>query len=170
MMRKFELTPDLVTGVDDIDEQHRMLLDLANRVIEAAEEASPAIFDRALSFLAQYIVDHFAAEEVAMEQTAYPGARFHREFHERLRRQTAGMVAQAKQDGSSGKVKLAVQSMLEDWLIFHMRETDRDLADHLRNHSLGATILYLSVAREREPIDIIPEDMKPVLMAAVGWY
>ena len=168
MMRKFELTPDLVTGVADIDAQHRTLLDLANRVIEAPEDASPAIFHRALSFLANYIVDHFAAEEAAMDQTAYPGARFHREFHDRLRRETAGIVALAKQEGSSKKVKLTVQFMLEDWLIYHIRETDRELANHLRSHSPGATILYLPVVRERKTKDAIPEDVEPAIKVAVG--
>ena len=168
MMRKFELTPDLVTGVDDIDAQHRTLLDLANRVIEASEDASPAIFHRTLIFLVNYAVDHFAAEEAAMDQTAYPGARFHREFHDRLRRETAGIVAQAKQEGSSKKVQLAVQFMLEDWLIYHIRETDRELANHLRTHSQGATILYLPVVRERKTNDAIPEAMKTPMKAAVG--
>jgi hemerythrin len=167
MMRKFELTPDLVTGVDDIDAQHRTLLDLANRVIEASEDAPPAIFHRALTFLVNYTVDHFAAEEAAMDRTAYPGARFHREFHDRLRREIAGIVAQAKQEGSSKKAQLAVQFMLEDWLIYHIRETDRDLANHLRNHSPGATILYLPAVRERKSNAATPEDVEPAIKAAV---
>ena len=103
-----------------------------------------------------------------MDQTAYPGARFHRKFHDRLRRETAGIVAQAKQEGSSKKAQLAVQFMLEDWLIYHIRETDRELANHLRNHSSGATILYLPVVRERKTKDAIPEDVEPAIKVAVG--
>ena len=85
-----------------------------------------------------------------------------------MRREIASIAAQAKQEGSGKKVRLAVQFMLEDWLIYHIRETDRDLANHLRNHSPGATILYLPAVRERKIDDAIPEDMETPIKAAVG--
>jgi hemerythrin len=147
MMRRFSLTPDLITGVAEIDAQHRALLALANQVLDTPDEASPATFLRAVSFLARYIVDHFAAEEAVMAQAGYPGARFHLEFHARLRRETAEIVTCSQREGASKKVKLAVSFMLEDWLIYHIRETDRELANFLRDHSAGGTVLRLPEIR-----------------------
>jgi hemerythrin len=140
-MRRFELTPDLITGVAEIDTQHRALLALANQVLETPDEASPAIFVRAVSFLARYVIDHFAAEEAVM--AGYAGARFHMEFHDRLRRETAEIVACSQREGASKKTKLSVSFMLEDWLIYHIRETDRELANFLRDHSAGGKVSRL---------------------------
>jgi len=143
MMRRFELTPDLITGVAEIDAQHRALLALANQILDTPDEASPAIFLRAVSFLARYIIDHFAAEEAVMAQAEYPGTRFHLEFHDRLRRETAEIVRRSQREGASKSTKLAVSFMLEDWLIYHIRETDRDLANFLRDRSVGGKVLRL---------------------------
>ena len=48
-MGRFTLTEDMVTGILDIDEHHRILLDLGNRVIElSAIKTDRALFEEAL--------------------------------------------------------------------------------------------------------------------------
>jgi hemerythrin len=167
-MHQFELTPDLITGVAEIDAQHRALFGLANEVLEASDlEANPAPFQRAVAFLASYTIHHFAAEEAAMAESGYPGARFHMEFHDRLRRECAAIVARTKREGVRKEIKLSISFMLEDWLIYHIRETDRELAGFLRDHSPGATIPHLPDVRTVRESEVIPAGLDESTFEAV---
>jgi len=117
---------------------------------------NPALFRHAVSFFASYVIDHFAAEEAAMADTRYSGARFHKDLHDRLRRECAAIVAHSKRKGMCKVIKLSIYFMLEDWLIYHIRETDHELAGFLRDHSPGATILHLPDVRTVRESGVIP--------------
>ena len=156
-MHQFELTPDLITGVAEIDAQHRVLFDLANDVLQMPDlGGNPALFRHAVSCFASYVIDHFAAEEAAMANTRYPSARFHKELHDRLRRECAGIVAHAEQERMCSVSKLSIYFMLEDWLVYHISETDRELAGFLRDQSPRATIPRLPDVRTVRESGVIP--------------
>jgi hemerythrin len=169
-MHQFELTPDLITGVAEIDAQHRVLFGLANDVLQMPDlGVNPALFRHAVSFFASYVIDHLAAEEAAMADTRYSGARFHKELHDRLRRECAAIVAHSKREGGRNVSKLSIYFMLEDWLIYHIRETDRELAGFLLDQSPRATIPQLSDVRVVRESGVIPAGVdQSNLDAAVG--
>ncbi len=60
-------------GIDEVDAQHRTLLDLVSDT-EAAVEAGVARKEAAryLQRLCDYVVEHFATEESLMDPDAYP--------------------------------------------------------------------------------------------------
>jgi hypothetical protein len=68
----------------------------------------------------------------------------------------AAIVPRTKREGVRKKIKLSVSFMLEDWLIYHIRETDRELAGFLRDHSPGATIPHLPDVRTVRESRVIP--------------
>ncbi len=93
-MAYVEWTPSLETGVEMIDEQHRMLFALINALHEAIakEDESDAVAN-ALYELADYVTEHFADEEALMEANAYDGLPAHHEMHQRLTQKTLGYMA-----------------------------------------------------------------------------
>jgi len=167
-MHRFELTSDLLTGMSDIDNQHRALLDLANEVLYGDLDEEPLLFQRALSFLSNYIIYHFTAEEAAMTESGYPRARFHQEFHDRLRRAFSALVTQAANEGVSKALKLAIYFLLEDWLLYHIRETDRELAAFLRDTSPGGTIRRLPEIRPLKASGALPAEFDERVLAGVS--
>ena len=71
---KLELPAELLTGIRDIDDQHRSLVAWANAVLSLrAAAADRGLAHRAAEFLLAYVKYHFAAEEYAMVASAYPG-------------------------------------------------------------------------------------------------
>jgi hemerythrin-like metal-binding protein len=131
-MHRFEIAPELGTGNADIDGQLGSLFAMANQVLYSAELASsPGLFREAVSFLVSYLDYHFAAEELAMIEHGYDSRRFHTAFHDQVRR-VAKRIAEGLDGTSSvGEAQSAIFFMLEDWVEYHVRDADRQLASFL---------------------------------------
>ena len=64
----YEFTQDCLTGIDQIDEEHRKLFSLINEAVELPKEArTPQTVKNILEHLSDYAVNHFAHEEAYME-------------------------------------------------------------------------------------------------------
>ena len=85
-MSKFiEWSNELSVGIEEIDEQHKVLVDLLNQIHEAIQqrhgaEATGEIIDR----LGEYTRIHFAVEESLMRILHYSEYERHKEEHDRL--------------------------------------------------------------------------------------
>jgi hemerythrin len=125
-MERFQLTADLITGIADIDDHHRTLIELANRVVNpSAIKSDGPMVEGALNFLAEYVVYHFAAEEYIMTELGYPNEIHHRQWHERFRDDVTAYVAQASREGISKDLRLKVSFAVENWFLEHIRITDQ---------------------------------------------
>ncbi len=122
-MAYVEWTPSLETGVEMIDEQHRMLFALINALHEAIakEDESDAVAN-ALYELADYVTEHFADEEALMEANAYDGLPAHHEMHQRLTQKTLGYMAKYVNGEPVSLKELA--DFLGNWLQHHILEQD----------------------------------------------
>jgi hemerythrin len=138
------LTPDLLTGIPTLDEQHGDLLDIANEVVAAADgRLHPDLFDLALSFLVGYTTYHFAAEETVMAKVAYPGHGHHAQVHDRLREQVVAILFRVRNQGPTQQSKSDVMRLLEDWVVLHVRESDREFAHFVRDQHIDVATLIL---------------------------
>jgi hemerythrin len=165
-MKRFEMTEDLLTGVEDIDEQHRTLLDLGNRVINpSAYKTDGAIFEDALKFLADYVIYHFAAEEYAMIESHFPNYEHHRQWHERFKKEVSDYVNRAQKEGMSKDLKLKVSFAIEDWLLGHIRITDGSLAKFLQQQK-GGTPMHLPSVRALKDMGKLPAELNEMSAAA----
>lgn len=123
-MPLLEWTDDLKIGVDEVDRQHRHLVDILNRLHDAMQAGGKARdVARVVSDLASYTRYHFAAEERLMEAARYPELASHKQKH-------AAMVAQVEafsEEVMSGKATVTMKLMqfLKDWLSKHILETDK---------------------------------------------
>jgi len=165
-MRRFELTEDLVTGIEDIDEQHRTLLDLGNRVINpSAYKTDGAIFEDALTFLSDYVIYHFAAEEYVMIESNFPNYEHHRQLHERFKQEVTDFVNRAQTEKISKDLKLKVSFAIENWLLEHIRITDGSLAKFLQQQK-GGTLMHLPSVRALKDMGKLPEEINELSVSA----
>jgi hemerythrin len=157
-MKLFELTEDLLTGNKDIDEHHRALLKLGNLVVQpSAIKAEGTIFEEAINFLSDYVTYHFAAEEYVMVSSNYPNYEHHRQWHERFRNDVSTYAHRAQTEGASKDLKLKVSFAIENWLLEHIRITDRSLAKYLQEQS-GNTNMSLPTIRVLKEKGILPKE------------
>jgi hemerythrin len=139
-MRRLEMTEDLLTGVEAIDEHHKTLFQLGNRIINpSAYKKDGTIFEDALKFLADYVIYHFAAEEYVMIKYSFPKYEHHRQWHERFKQEISDCVNRAQTEGISKDIKLKVSFALENWLLEHIRITDRSFAKFLQQQKDGTS-------------------------------
>lgn len=133
-MNQFELTPDLQTEVESLDELHRNLLRFANRAVELLEHARPEAIGAALQELAEYAQYVFAAEEQWMQSIAFGDLSAHRISHNEVRLEICELVDAARKPDAETRVPIQLSSVVGGLLLAHFRTYDQKLASHARQH------------------------------------
>ena len=120
----------LSVDVDEIDEDHRKLLDIFNLLNHALEDAEPAEYVAALlEELINCTIWHFSHEERLMLRHGYAEIDQHRAMHQELIRGARELQQNLRQAGKSVAEEDLV--FLERWLTEHILTDDRRLGDYL---------------------------------------
>jgi hemerythrin-like metal-binding protein len=125
----------LATGHAKIDEQHKSLVEIFNRLHGAMKQGrGKEEVEGILVILKDYTVTHFAMEEDLMARHDYSGAAQHRKIHADLVHQVADLVARFQEGKST--LTLPVMNFLEDWLVTHIQGEDCRFAAELRTKGI----------------------------------
>lgn len=121
------------TGLEDVDEEHRDLIDIINRLhdLMLADDAKltvPAFFDRLL----KGVSTHFALEERIMGESDYPELAAHQEDHDRLLDDIRDLAEAFERAEEVDSVELALR--LEPWFRRHFATHDLRLHRTLKIH------------------------------------
>jgi hemerythrin len=132
-MALLEWKEEYATGIDDVDDEHKDLIDVINRLHELllADDARltvPAFFAR----LIDGVSAHFALEERIMGESAYPDREAHRADHERLLDEMRDLVQAFANAEEVDSVDLAMR--LEPWFCQHFATHDLRLHTTLKVH------------------------------------
>jgi len=129
-MSKFiEWSNELSVGIEEIDAQHKVLVDLLNEIHEAMQQgrtvqSTRGIIDR----LDEYTRVHFAVEESLMRILHYPDYERHKEEHDKLIAQLADM--HGKWEKGKGAIGFELAHFLKTWLTKHILEGDKRYTAH----------------------------------------
>jgi hemerythrin-like metal-binding protein len=119
-------------GIEEIDAQHRGLLDLINEIgdlADAQDEVKSAAF-LALNAMIRYAQNHFRTEEGYLEKYSYPAYPEQKAEHEVFVETGFSMVQQLEEKVFTfGAIKL----YLEDWYADHILGTDQGYKRFLSN-------------------------------------
>ena len=120
-----EWTPDLNTGIPDIDEQHKQMLHHINDFYEAAnakdkDRMSIVLFDLINSTLA-----HFQYEEALMEQAKYPLLEPHRRVHKNFIDKLMALHEKLQTMETTDDIAVLLIDSLDGWLFRHIRINDK---------------------------------------------
>ncbi len=110
-------------GIEDLDEDHRVLINIVNKLFNEANRHDPAVIATILDELIAYTRHHFAAEEACMERANYPTYAAHKKLHDSLSRQVEAYREnfRANDGGISGE---EVFLFCSDWLGKHILRED----------------------------------------------
>ena len=130
-----EFDPLLLTGVDEIDRQHREMFSRVGALLEATRERrSREEVLRMIEYMGTYALEHFAAEEREMERTAYPSAEGHRLEHRQFAKELEVLRQELATEGPTVLFIIRVGNRVTEWLREHIYRTDRLLGEWLRAH------------------------------------
>ena len=120
---------ELSVGIQEIDEQHKILVDLLNSLYRAIREhhGNEATITT-LNELAEYTRIHFAVEESLMRVLDYPDYEEHKRHHEQL----IDQINELQTKVASGKhASFELLHFLKNWLTRHILEEDMEYAPHM---------------------------------------
>ncbi len=127
-------TPSLAVGIEKIDEQHRVLFERINALIEACNQGKGK--DRVaelITFLKDYVVFHFRDEQQIMLNYKYPQYEQHKKLHDRFIESLNELNKELEEQGPGLALVLKTNRLVVDWLINHISKVDTQLAAHIRN-------------------------------------
>lgn len=128
-MEKF--TQELVTGVEEIDEQHRAIFKVFNELHDAINNpGKEANLERVFSYLKDYVVSHFSLEEEYMVKYAYPAYDFHKAQHEEFIEQLDKKQHDFLTRGESIKSDILV--WLYFWFKKHILSVDKNMGEYFQ--------------------------------------
>jgi hemerythrin len=123
----------LETGDHEIDGQHRELFHRIDKLLAASrEKRSREEVGQMLTFLGDYVVHHFSAEERMMALADYPEQEAHRAEHARFVQEFTILYREFKAEGPTTLFIIRVGNRVTNWLREHIYRTDRSFVDYLK--------------------------------------
>ena len=117
-------------GVKEIDQQHRGLLDILNRIIDSIQNGKEwKSTSEIIDLLINYAYNHFATEERYMRDAEYPDLTFHVSLHLEFIRKVFEMSQEAKVKGPEMQREELI--FLAGWYNSHILGVDRKYMDSL---------------------------------------
>lgn len=131
MRSLIEWNDELAFGIPLVDEEHKALIGMVNRVYELIgadqlEEAKRFLTDSIL----KYTQTHFRDEERYMEEIGYPDLERHKKIHQNFARLVAEEAEKVK--GGNRKDFEVLLGLLWSWLYRHIMVTDRKFAEYAK--------------------------------------
>lgn len=134
-MHIIEWTDEFALGIDEIDAQHRALVDMINALDAGThEDPGPETMRRLLAQLSDYVRNHFGFEERLMAGSSCSPELVTRHFaeHAYFRSVLKDLTAEFESGGRS--ITTPLIEYLVHWLLHHIAVVDRAMA-----HQLNAT-------------------------------
>ncbi|MCR9205124.1 MAG: bacteriohemerythrin [Halobacteriovoraceae bacterium] len=126
--QKFEWSEELSIGVDQMDQQHKNLVNKINLLIEDINCDSPNIL-KDFQELGRFVVEHFNDEEIYMESIEFPNLEIHKNIHKQLL-EKVGEYGQSIESGNLDKGQLI--NFLKMWLKSHIMGIDMKYGEHAK--------------------------------------
>lgn len=121
-------TEKMSVGVPEIDEDHKQLISIINRLAEDADKDGRRLAVRqSIAALLRYAEFHFAREEKVMTVARYPGIEEHKEEHRNFVAKIKDLNRLFDED-PEGVVNFVRETLLEflrDWLNHHILIEDK---------------------------------------------
>ncbi|WP_456473297.1 bacteriohemerythrin [Desulfolithobacter sp.] len=131
----FSWSSGLSVGIETIDNQHKKLIDLINKLYRAViNNENRTVTGEILDQLISYTAEHFQTEERLFDKYGYPETSQHKEIHKKLVNQVVDFQNQFK---AGAELDMSLLEFLKDWLVKHIMGTDKRYSDFLRQHGVS---------------------------------
>jgi hemerythrin-like metal-binding protein len=116
-------------GVEPMNDEHKQILDVMNRIYDArAQGREGAAVDLLVAELGRVCTRHFADEEAYMARIGYPGLETHKRLHQQLLERVRQHAEAIKAAG--GRPTDEFFEFLRFWLTSHIKGIDTKYAAH----------------------------------------
>jgi hemerythrin len=129
----YTFTPDLVTGNNLIDSQHKELIKAIDDLINACNSGKGrSQLEPTLKFLSDYTNKHFGDEEKLQQQYKYPDYVNHKKLHDGFKLTVKNLSDELRKEGATVPLVGKVNAQIGGWLITHIKREDVKVAAHIK--------------------------------------
>ena len=114
-------------GVEEIDDQHRRLIDLINEAYEALQKHDEHRMSELIDKMSEYAQSHFESEERYLARCDFPHLEAHKVQHVQFNQTVAEFRRQQFSETNLSKIFV----FLSRWLATHILESDKEYAPYL---------------------------------------
>lgn len=120
--------PEMSVGVDRMDDQHKVLLEILNDAFAASRARDEIKIFGIIDRLIKYTEQHFSEEERLLEASGYPALEEHKRIHCEFTKKVRDL----------NKTKYEYVNLMElfkflnEWLIRHIMEVDKQYEEFVR--------------------------------------
>lgn len=129
-------TDELLTGISDVDSQHKWLVDATNRLHDELSKPEPngGAVGEILEGLVDYTYNHFIMEEELFERLGYPETAAHKAQHNVFTSKISDLLMRHE----SGEIASGeALELLKNWLIHHIMQTDKAYVGFFREKGVS---------------------------------
>ncbi len=133
-----QLNNDLKTGINNIDGQHKELINRINGVIDASEgNIDKGEIDSLVRYLGGFIIYHFKAEEEYMLKYEYPDYDTMKTEHMKFLKNFTSLKRLCEEEESLEVIMLAIKNQVIHWLEKHIINYDKKMAAFFREYHMA---------------------------------
>lgn len=130
-----EWGPNYMIGINLIDSQHKVLVDLINQLYDSFGSANNMkVIKKIIHELISYTEYHFGEEEALFKKIGYSDSKEHIQQHQRF----VEKCKKFEQDVITGKITMSfdVIEFLKKWLMNHILKTDAQYVSHFKKNGI----------------------------------
>lgn len=133
-MALMEWDESMSVGVEELDEQHRTLIDLINEAYEAIQKHDGQKVSTIVDRMREYAALHFVTEERLMEEVGYPDLELHKSQHTKFVNDVDKFRQEQTEKANLSKIFI----YLSRWLTLHIMDEDKKYTEHMPSDRLSA--------------------------------
>lgn len=124
-------------GVAGIDEQHKKIIEIINRMFKMYEDkdVKDFVLEDILKELTDYANNHFGVEEKYFKEFNYPKAEGHIALHNTYRDKIVQLKIKYL-DNRKDEVFFELFNYLHDWWLWHINNADKEYTQCFNEHGL----------------------------------
>ena len=129
MNRPIQWEESMSVGDEQLDREHRELVDIVNQIGESITSGTSREHGALINQLLNLTRNHFHNEEQELARTGYPEVESHTREHQRLMERIVTLLRNDNRDGISPQLLVQVR----EWVIDHFLDHDRSYASFLKD-------------------------------------
>jgi hemerythrin-like metal-binding protein len=128
-------TPDLGTGNDTVDDQHKQLIAILNTLFDAHRNGrGRKEVELTMDFLVKYTVMHFSEEEEMLQKNSFPQLVRHKRIHAGFKDTAHELLRELILEGPTDELITRVYMTMGRWVVDHIKGEDFKWPAHLREN------------------------------------
>jgi hemerythrin len=134
-MSYFSWQESYSVNVQEIDNQHKQLIEMVNTLYEAMATNKGKDVQKSIIYdMVDYAVHHFETEEHYMQRVQFPGFAEHRQEHAKFAAKALDLKERI--DRESFILTMEIMAFLRKWLNDHILGTDAKYAKHFNDNGI----------------------------------